>query len=62
MRAAVRESAAWAHTMAPRFHAHALLLALLAPAVAAQGGLSGTLLVVNRTGGSISLFDLATRV
>jgi DNA-binding beta-propeller fold protein YncE len=39
----------------------ALLLATSSGA-ASQGGLDGTLLVANRTGGSISLFDLATGV
>ena len=40
-----------------------LVVLLAAPAgVIAQGGQSGTLLVANRTGGSISLFDLATKV
>jgi YVTN family beta-propeller protein len=40
-----------------------LVVLLAAPAgIIAQGGQTGTLLVVNRTGGSISLFDLRTSV
>ena len=50
--------------MGTRLFARFFLVVLLAaPAgVIAQGGQKGTLLVVNRTGGSISLFDLDTSV
>ena len=50
--------------MSTRLSARLFLVILLAtPAgIVAQGGQNGTLLVVNRTGGSISLFDLGTRV
>ena len=50
--------------MSTRLSARFFLVVLLAtPAgVIAQGGQNGTLLVANRTGGSISLFDLGTRV
>jgi YVTN family beta-propeller protein len=48
--------------MCARFYAaFAALLFAMSTGVAAQG-LMGTLLVANRTGGSISLFDLATAV
>ena len=42
------------------FLALTLLLAPCSPLLAADNGLSGTLLVANRTGGSVSLYDLAT--
>ena len=50
--------------MSTRLSARFFVVVLLAtPAgVIAQGGQNGTLLVANRTGGSISLFDLGTRV
>jgi len=50
--------------MSTRLSARFFMIVLLAiPAgVIAQGGQNGTLLVANRTGGSISLFDLGTRV
>ena len=38
-----------------------LSLAPCASPLAADGGLSGTLLVANRTGGSVSMYDLATQ-
>jgi hypothetical protein len=50
--------------MCTRLFARCLLVVLLtAPAGAiAQGGQKATLLVVNRTGGSISLFDLGIHI
>jgi hypothetical protein len=50
--------------MGTRLFARFFLVVLLtAPVgVIAQGGQTGTLLVVNRTGGSISLFDLGTSI
>ena len=50
--------------MGTRLFARFFLVVLLAaPAgVIAQGGQTGTLLIVNRTGGSISLFDLGTSI
>ena len=47
-------------TMIRLFLALTLLLAPCSPLLAADNGLSGTLLVANRTGGSVSLYDLAT--
>ncbi len=50
--------------MPTRLIARFFLVALLATlaGVIAQGGQTGTLLVVNRTGGSLSLFDVGTNV
>ena len=48
--------------MRPRLHALLLALLLAASSHVASQGPGGTLLVANRTGGSISLFDLATGV
>ena len=50
--------------MSTRLSARFFLVVLLATPVGviAQAGQNGTLLVANRTGGSISLFDLGTRV
>ena len=48
--------------MRTRLHATLLALLLAASSNVASQGTGGTLLVANRTGGSISLFDLATGV
>jgi DNA-binding beta-propeller fold protein YncE len=48
--------------MSARLYASLFALVLAMSSSAAVQGLSGTLLVANRTGGSISLFDLATGV